>query len=279
MSSFDAGRFLELVEEERVTHSFLVPTQFVRILEHPELSGFDTSSLELLLSAAAPLRKDTKTEILKKLSTSKLAELYGVTEGISTVLRPEEQFTKLGSVGKPRLGGNIKIINSEGRELRRGEIGEIVGSNISMMTGYYRNPSATKEALWQDSGGETYIKTGDIGRLDEEGYLYILDRKKDLIISGGINIFPSDIEEVLMKHPEIREAAVIGIPHREWGECPIALVVKSEPAVSLAEEDVKLWANARLAAYQRLAAVNFIPSLPRNDLGKILKNELRKLYF
>ncbi|MBN1570912.1 MAG: acyl--CoA ligase [Acidobacteria bacterium] len=275
MRSFDAAGFLDLVQRERVTHAFLVPTQFIRIMEHPQFSGCDTSSVEILLSAAAPLRKETKSDILQKFPNSRLAELYGLTEGISTVLRPDEQLSRLGSVGKPRLGGDIKIIDAEGRELPRGEAGEIAGCNFSMMAEYYRNPQKTQEALWKDDGGRTYVRTGDIGKLDADGYLYILDRKKDLIISGGINIFPSDIEAILLKHPEIEEVAVIGIPHPEWGECPLALVVKKDARSPLSAESLREWANDRLAAYQRLAVVEFRLSLPKNDLGKILKNELR----
>lgn len=177
MRSFDPLQFLEIVQRQRCTHAFLVPTQFIRIMEHPGFGDFDTSSVEILLSAAAPLRRQTKTEILEKFPKSKLVELYGVTEGISTVLRPDEQFSKPGSVGKPRLGGQIKIIDSEGNELPRGETGEIAGFNISMMTGYYRNPEMTRETGWHDRTGHRYIRTGDIGRLDEDGYLYILDRK------------------------------------------------------------------------------------------------------
>jgi long-chain acyl-CoA synthetase len=276
MRSFDPVSFLELLQKERCTHAFLVPTQFIRIMEHPRFEEYDTSSMEMLLSAAAPLSTKTKSEILRRFPKSKLAELYGVTEGISTVLRPNEQFSKPGSVGKPRLGGSIKIIDDSGNELSRGEIGEIVGANSSMMTGYYRDPEKTGDALWHDNRGMVYFKTGDIGKLDAEGYLYILDRKKDLIISGGINIFPSDIESILLEHPVVAEAAVIGIPHREWGESPVAVVVKRNSDSALSENDLKEWTNSRLAAYQRLTAVKFRETLPRNDLGKILKNELRK---
>jgi long-chain acyl-CoA synthetase len=275
MQSFDVPGSLELIQREKVTHAFMVPTQFIRIMDHPEFQNYDTSSVEILLSAAAPLRKETKTEILEKFPNSKLAELYGITEGISTVLRPDEQALRPGSVGKPRLGGDIKIIDGD-RELPRGEIGEIAGANFSMMREYYGNPEMTRDVSWHDAGGRLFIKTGDIGRLDDDGYLYILDRKKDLIISGGINIFPSDIEDVLLKHPEVKEAAVIGILHREWGESPLALVVKKDAATPLSENDLRNWANDRLASYQRLSAVEFRESLPKNDLGKILKSELRK---
>lgn len=278
MRSFDAQDFLSLVQKHRVTHAFLVPTQFIRIMEHPQFSDHDISSVEFLLSAAAPLWKQTKYEILEKFPNSMLAELYGITEGISTVLRPDEQLSKPGSVGKPRLGGDIKIIDAEDKELPRGEAGEIVGTNFSMMAEYYHNPAGTREVLWKDKNGRAYIKTGDIGKLDAEGYLYILDRKKDMIISGGVNVFPSDIEDVLLKHPEIREAAVIGVPNKEWGECPLALIVKKNPDSLLSETDLKDWANDRLAAYQRLTAIEFRLSLPKNDLGKILKTELRKPY-
>lgn len=279
MPSFDPAGFLELVENEKCTHAFLVPTQFIRIMELPEFDRYDTASVEILLSAAAPLHKKTKTEILQKFPASKLVELYGITEGISTVLRPDEQFSKPGSVGKPRLGGDIKIIGEEGEELPNGQIGEIAGCNFSMMTGYYRNPEMTRDVTWRDEKGRLYIKTGDLGKLDTDGYLYILDRKKDMIISGGINIFPSDIEDELLKHPEIAEAAVIGVPHREWGECPLALVVKRNPDSVLLEEHIKDWVNGRLAKFQRVAAVEFRLSLPRNDMEKILKSELRRPYW
>jgi long-chain acyl-CoA synthetase len=278
MRSFDPISFLELVQKEKCTHAFLVPTQFIRIMEHPQFGSYDTSSIEILLSAAAPLARETKLEILKKFPRSKLAELYGLTEGISTVLRPNEQLMKTGSVGKPRLGGDIKIIDEEGSELPRGKTGEIVGTNASMMTGYFGAPERTREALWRDNRGRLFIRTGDIGRLDAEGYLYIIDRKKDLIISGGINIFPSDIEAVLLRHEEVAEAAVIGMPHREWGEVPVAFAVKKNLESNTSEEELKEWANERLAAYQRLAAVTFRSFLPRNDLGKVLKPELKKLF-
>jgi long-chain acyl-CoA synthetase len=279
MRAFDPVSFLTLVRQTRCTHAFLVPTQFIRVMAHPQFAASDTSSMEVLLSAAAPLRKETKKEILKRFPKSKLVELYGLTEGISTILRPSEQMSKPDSVGKPRLGGDIKILDETGRELPRGEIGEIAGFNFSMMAEYYRNPEGTAEALWFDQKGRPYIKTGDIGKLDSDGYLYILDRKKDMIISGGINIFSGDLESVLLTHPEIAEAAVIGVPHTEWGESPLALIVKKKPDSTLSEEALRNWANNRLAQYQQLVGVEFRSSLPKNDLGKVLKSELRKPYW
>ena len=275
MPSFNPGDLLHLIQEEKCTHVFMVPTQFIRTMSYPKFDRYDTSSLEILLSAAAPLRKETKSQILKKFPTSRLVELYGLTEGISTVLRPDEQFSKSGSVGKPRLGGDIKIIDANGTELPRGEIGEIAGFNFSMMREYFQNAEATNEAIWRDEHGRIYLKTGDIGKLDADGYLYLLDRKKDLIISGGMNIYPSDIEDIILQHPEVADAAVVGQPHPEWGESPVALVVKKNPDSALTGDALKDWTNSRVAAYQRLSHLEFRLSLPKNDLGKILKKGLR----
>ncbi len=276
MPSFDPAELLRLIRKEKCTHIFMVPTQFIRTMQSPEFERAETSSVEILLSAAAPLRKETKNRILAAFPKSKLVELYGLTEGISTVLRPDEQFSKTGSVGKPRLGGDIKIIDEDGKELPKGKTGEIVGLNFSMMKEYYKDREATHGAAWQDEEGNTYLKTGDIGKLDTEGYLYILDRKKDLIISGGFNIYPSDIETVLLQHSEVAEAAVVGIPHEEWGETPLALVVKKSPQSALSRETLTEWTNDRLADYQKITDLQFRPSLPKNDLGKILKRELRE---
>jgi acyl-CoA synthetase (AMP-forming)/AMP-acid ligase II len=277
MPKFDPKNFLELVQREKGTHTFMVPTQFIRIMAHPEFSNYDTSSMEIMLCAAAPLMRSTKLEILQKFPNTKLVELYGVSEAIGTILRPDEQLSKIGSVGKSRMGGDIKIIDDMGRELPRGQIGEIVGGNVAIMKEYFQKPDLTKEAMWLDQEGREYVKTGDIGRFDEDGYLYILDRKKDMIISGGINIFPSDIEETIMRHPDVADAAVIGILHKEWGETPLALVVKKKGA-AVVENELKEWVNEQLAKYQRVSAVQFLDSIPRTDQGKALKRELRERY-
>jgi acyl-CoA synthetase (AMP-forming)/AMP-acid ligase II len=278
MPKFDAGLFLNLVQQEKCTHTFMVPTQFIRIMAHPDFDQFDTSSMEIMLCSAAPLRKSTKMEILEKFPATKLVELYGVTEGIATILRPNEQFKKPGSVGKPRIGGDIKIIDEKEHELSAGEIGEIVGYNAALMKGYHNRPGKTEEVIWSDSGGRQYVKTGDMGKLDEEGYLYIVDRKKDMIISGGFNIYPSDIEDVIMKHPDVAECAVIGIFHEEWGETPMACVIRNKGA-TITEDVLKDWVNAQVAKYQRIARVEFKKNFPRNALEKILKRELRRPYW
>lgn len=279
MPKFDPSEFLELVQKEKCTHTFMVPTQFIRIMNLPDFVKYDTSSMEVMLSSAAPLLKSTKLEILSKFPKTKLVELYGVTEGISTILRPNEQFAKLGSVGKPRISGDIKIIDDGGHVLNRGEVGEIIGYNISVMKSYYNKPQETAAAIWEDSKGNQYLRTGDVGRLDQEGYLYILDRKKDMIISGGINIFSRDLEEVIMQHPAVAETTVFGIPHETWGETPLAIVVKKDAMSAVTEEEIRKWANNRLAKYQRITAIEFRDALPKNALGKTLKRELREHYW
>ncbi len=277
MPRFDPKEFLALVERERCTHTFMVPTQYIAILSAPEFDGFDLSSLKTLLSTGAPLRDDTKTQMLRKFGGG-VYELYGLTEGIATTLKPEEMEGKLSSVGTTVFGGDIRIIDEAGGELPRGEAGEIVGYSSALMRGYYKKPEETSAAVWKDEAGRSYLRTGDIGKLDEDGFLYILDRKKDMIISGGVNVFPKDIEEIVARHPEVADVAVIGIPHDKWGETPLALVIK-RPGSSLGAEDLKRWANERLAKHQRISGVEFRDELPRNALGKVLKKELREPYW
>jgi long-chain acyl-CoA synthetase len=206
-------------------------------------------------------------------------ELYGITEGIGTTLKPEEIVTKTGSVGTPISGTDIRIIDNDGKELPPGESGEIVGYGPGMMTGYHNRPEATEEALWRDEKGRTYLRTGDIGMFDEDGFLYILDRKKDMIVSGGVNVFASDIEEVFVQHPDVYEVAVIAVPHQKWIETPLALV-RLRPGASVTGDKLKEWVNGRVAKHQRVIGVEFRGKpFPRNALGKLLKRELREPYW
>jgi len=277
MEHFDPRGFLELVQKERGTHTFFVPTQFIVVMGLPDFEKFDVSSLKIMVSAGAPLRRDTKEQILKKF-TRNLLELYGLTEGIGSTLEPEEMEGKIGSVGTPIAGTDIRIIDDQGRELSWGGIGEIVGYSPGLLRGYYRQPEKTAEAIWKDEAGRTYLKTGDVGKFDEDGFLYILDRKKDMILSGGINIFATDIEEVVARHPAVLDVAVIGVPHEKWGETPLALVVR-KPGAAAGEDAIKDWANPQLAKFQRLSRVEFRDSLPRSPIGKVLKRVLREPYW
>ena len=277
MSQFDPQKFLDLVERERCTHTFMVPTQYIVTMDVPEFDRFDLSSLKVLLSAGAPLRADTKAQMLRRFGGG-VYELYGLTEGIATTLKPEEMEGKLSSVGTTVFGGDIRIIDDAGKEVPRGEAGEIVGYSSALMRGYYMKPEETADAIWKDEAGRTYLRTGDIGKLDEDGFLYILDRKKDMIVSGGVNVFPKDIEEIAARHAEVADVAVIGVPHEKWGETALALVIK-RPDSSLTAEALMAWANERLGKHQRIYGVEFRDELPRNALGKVLKKELREPYW
>jgi acyl-CoA synthetase (AMP-forming)/AMP-acid ligase II len=255
----------------------MVPTQYKATLAVPDFDGYDLSSLEVLICAGSPLLKETKEQILLRFRCD-LTELYGLAEGFATILPSSMVRDKIDSVGVPCLGWDIRIIDNAGQEVPRGEIGEIVGYSTFLMRGYHKQPERTAESMWADERGRMYLRSGDIGRLDEDGYLYVLDRKKDMIISGGQNVYPIDIEVVIATHPDVGDAAVIGIPDEKWGETPLALVVLRENA-TVAAAELRDWINARLASYQRVAAVEFRDSLPRNQLGKLLKRELREPYW
>jgi acyl-CoA synthetase (AMP-forming)/AMP-acid ligase II len=220
MPAFDPRDFLELVQKEKCTHTFMVPTQFTVLLEQPDFDSYDLSSMRLWNSAGSPLRAQTKAEVIKRFS-GELVELWGLTEGAATTLKPEDMESKMESVGLPLVGWDVRIIDAEGREVPRGETGEIVAFSSWLMPEYYKLPEKTAEAIWSDAAGLTYLKTGDMGKLDEDGFLYILDRKKDMIISGGINIFASDIEDVLTRHPAVQDAIerILGAEH---GSLPLA---------------------------------------------------------
>ena len=279
MPHFDPRLFLELVQKEKATHTFMVPTQFIMIMATPGFEQYDVSSMEIMLAAAAPLRLETKKEITQKFKGVKLAELYGCTEGIGTIWNPEEMVgDKSASVGRPGAGTDIVILDDNNNILPRGQAGEIVGYGSSMMRGYYKRPDKTQEAMWIAPDGRTFLRTGDMGKLDEDGFLYILDRKKDMIVSGGVNVYASDIEEVIFRHPAVQDCTVVAIPDDKWGEQPLGLVVK-KPGEKATEEEIKNWVNEKLAKYQRLARIEIRDTLPRNILGKVLKRELREPYW
>ncbi len=277
MPQFNPRAFLDLVQTERCTHTFMVPTQFIVTMGLGDFQQYDIRSLQVMVSAGAPLREETKHQILQRFGPG-LFELYGLTEGVATTLRPEEMAGKSGSVGRPFLGSDVRIIDDAGHELPRGEIGEIIGYSSGLMRCYYKKPTETAEAIFIDEAGRGHLKTGDVGRLDRDGYLYIVDRKKDVIISGGANVFASDIEAVLQQHPDVADAAVIGVPHDKWGETPLALVIP-KPGATPKDAELAEWANARLGKHQRVSGVEFRPSFPRNALGKVLKRELRQPYW
>lgn len=278
MARFDARRFLELAEHYRASHAMLVPVQYQRILADPEFDRFDLSAFQLKLSTSAPLRAQVIADAMARWPGN-LREVYGLTEGgISTSLDCAAHPDKWDTVGRPTEGSEVRIVDEQGRELPAGEIGEIVGRAGAMMRGYYNREEQTREMLWTSPEGLVFYRSGDMGRLDEDGFLTILDRRKDMIISGGFNIYAVDLEKVLLAHPGVADVAVIGVPSEHWGETPLALVVK-RPGAPVSEAELLDWANLRLGKAQRLSAIEFRDQLPRSTIGKVLKRELRAPYW
>lgn len=272
---FDPGDFIEKTAGYRATHTALVPVQLRRIVDHPDFSADKVRSMSAMMSCGSPLHAELKQRIFDTFPAG-VIELFGLTEGVATTLDPEDAEGRMASVGKPLLGTDIRIIGDDDRPVPAREAGEIVGTGRIVMPFYFNRPDETEMAVWRDEEGRAWLRTGDVGRLDEDGFLYIVDRKKDLILSGGQNIYPSDIEAVLLERHDVTAAAVIAAPHEEWGETPFAVVEAREGA---SEEELAEWANERLGRRQRITGLTIIEALPRNPNGKILKRELRANLF
>lgn len=273
---FDARAFIDTVSFEGITHTSMVPIQFQRVLETLDPERDDVSSMQAMMSCGSPLREQLKRDIFEAFPCG-IIELYGLTEGIITTLDPEDAEGRWSSVGKPLLGTDIRIVDDQDGEVATGQSGEIVSRGRITMPGYWQREDANREASLVDAAGVQWIRTGDIGKLDEDGFLYIVDRKKDMILSGGQNIYPQDIEAVLVGNAQVNDVAVIGAASKRWGETPVALVVPNTgEAVDGAV--IRDWANQRLGKQQRLADVLLVEDLPRNPNGKILKRELRARY-
>jgi acyl-CoA synthetase (AMP-forming)/AMP-acid ligase II len=274
MKKFDARGFLELSARHRATHAMLVPVQYRRIMAVPDFDSFDLKSFVMKFSTSAPFGAALKTDVLKRWPGG-LTEYYGMTEGGGTcVLLAHEHPTKLHTVGQPAPDHEIRLIDEDGNFVAQGEIGEVVGHSPVIMQGYLNQPGKTAETFWHDASGKRYVRTGDVGRFDEDGFLQLMDRKKDMIISGGFNIYPSDLEAVLTKHDDVLEAAVVAMPSEEWGETPVAFVVMKAGA-SVDAPGLKAWTNERVGKFQRLNDVVLVDVLPRSAIGKVLKRELR----
>ncbi|MEI6026589.1 MAG: class I adenylate-forming enzyme family protein [Betaproteobacteria bacterium] len=283
MAKFDTLGYLRLAQVERATHTMLVPVQYQRLMACEEFDRFDLSSFQVKFCTSAPFRAELKADVLARWPGA-LVEFYGMSEGGGTCILDAHIFpNKLHTVGKPGAGHDIRLIDEDGREVPRMPdgasqgIGEIVGRSPSMMDGYHGRPEKTSEAEWYDAEGRRYIRTGDVGRFDEDGFLILVDRRKDMIISGGFNIYPSDLEAVMLQHPSVMEAAVVGAPSTEWGETPVAFVV-ARPGHEIEVEALRDWCNAQVGKTQRLSAIRLVPELPRSAIGKVLKRELRELW-
>ncbi len=277
MSRFDAAAYLALAARERVTHTMLVPVQYQRLMARPDFGQHDLRSFRMKFCTSAPFSAALKAEVLARWPGG-LVEFYGMTEGGGTcILEAHLHPDKLHTVGQPAQGHDIRLIDEQGREVSAGEAGEVVGRSPGMMKGYHGRPEKTREAEWYAPDGQRYIRTGDIGRFDAQGFLMLFDRRKDMIISGGFNIYPSDLEAVLREHPTVQDAAVVGVPSEQWGETPVAYVVLRE-GQGVAADELRDWMNQRVGKTQRLADLCYLDELPRSAIGKVLKRELRERY-
>jgi acyl-CoA synthetase (AMP-forming)/AMP-acid ligase II len=271
---FDVAGCLELIQREKITHTVMVPLQFQKVLEYEHYDDYDLSSLDAYMCCGSPLAVGIKQEIVARMP-GHFIELYGLTEGLVTILGPEDMLEKIESVGRACPGQYLAVIDDDSNELPVGEAGEIVGSCRFMMAGYHDNAAADEEATWIHSSGARWLRTGDVGRFDEDGFLYLVDRKKDMILSGGQNIYPADIEAAIVEHGAVHEVAVVGVASRKWGETPLAVVVLTE-AGSIGSDELTAWSNSHLGKQQRIVDTIFVDELPRNPNGKVLKRELRK---
>jgi acyl-CoA synthetase (AMP-forming)/AMP-acid ligase II len=275
MPKFDPQTFLELAQRYRVTHAMLVPVQYRRLLERPDFDAYDLSAFQMKTATSAPFPAELKAEVLRRWPGG-LTEYYGMTEGGGTcALEAHLHPDKLHTVGRPMPGHDMRLIDEHGVEVAPGGTGEVVGRSTAMMSGYRNQPELTRKAEWFSPEGLRYIRTGDVGRFDADGFLILMDRKKDMIISGGFNIYPSDLEAETVRHPAVAEAAVVGAPSERWGETPVAFVTLA-PGQAAEPEAIRDWVNARLGRTQRLAEVRILAELPRSGIGKVLKRELRE---
>ncbi|MDX1615023.1 MAG: class I adenylate-forming enzyme family protein [Candidatus Promineifilaceae bacterium] len=272
-AGFDPVAFIEAIAREKVTHVMMVPSQIIAMLHAPNFSAANLNSLEMICSVGAPLHLEHKEALSAELP-GRFHELYGLTEGFVTILDKNDYPAKPGSVGVPPPFFEMRIERPDGSQADQGEVGEIVGRGPILMPGYYKRPDLTDQAVV-----DGWLHSGDLGYVDEDGFLFLVDRQKDLIISGGVNVYPRDIEEVAVQHPAVREAAVFGIPSHKWGETPVAAVILRQPG-AVSAEALKSWINERVGArYQRVHQVIVRDAFPRSVAGKTLKRVMRQPFW
>ncbi len=272
MRAFDARAMIDLMAAEQVTHAMVVPSQIIALMAHDDFDEEHLPSLEMVCSVGAPLHLEHKEEFARRLP-GRFYELYGLTEGFVTVLDRDDFAAKPGSVGVPPPLYEMRIVDDDGNDLPAGDVGEIVGRGPITMPGYYKRPDLTAEAI-----RDGWLHSGDLGYVDDDGFLYLVDRKKDLIISGGVNVYPRDIEEVIVQHPDVLDVAVFGVEDDKWGESPVAAVRLRDgaPADGSAIRD---WTNERVSArYQRVREVVIRPDFPLSIAGKTLRRVIRDEY-
>jgi acyl-CoA synthetase (AMP-forming)/AMP-acid ligase II len=288
MSQFEVKEWLEMVQRERVTRAMLVPTMLKWIIDDPDFPKYDLKSLKVITYGAAPMPFEVINKAIKELPWVRFINAFGQTETASTIttLGPEdhviegteqEREKKLkrltSSIGRPLPDVEVKVLDEEGNPMPTCEVGEIVAKGPRIMTGYWHDEQKTSQVLTEDG----WLRTGDRGWMDDDGYIYLVGRGDDMIIRGGENISPDEVEDVLYSHPKVEDAAVIGVPDEEWGQEPCAIVVLKRGEVATSEEIME-YCRSRLSGFKRPRSVLFVQSLPRNPMGKVLRRELRKHY-
>jgi acyl-CoA synthetase (AMP-forming)/AMP-acid ligase II len=276
MGKFDCGRWLDLAQTHRVNTTMLVPVQYQRLMDFDGFDAFDLSSLALKYCTSAPFSAELKREVLDRMPGG-LVEIYSMTEGgVVCLLACHEFPDKLHTVGRPAPGSELKVLDDEDQPVPAGEAGNLIGLSQTMMAGYKNQADKTREGYWIDPDtGIPWQRMGDIGRVDADGFVELVGRAKDMIISGGFNIYPVDLEDALCTHDSVAEAAVIGMPSQRWGETPVGFVRLKDGFVST--QDVLETVNAKLGKTQRIAALFDIDEMPRSHIGKLLKTELRRM--
>jgi long-chain acyl-CoA synthetase len=275
IEDFDAEQALRLIAEERITVVSLVPTMYALMLALPDAvkARYDMQSLRVVISSSAPLMAQTKERMLQFFPGASIHEFYGSTEaGFVTNLKPRDQMRKLQSVGQPFLGTEVMLLNTEGEEVAQGEVGELWSRGVTQSyDGYLGEPELSAKAY--RPGG--WFSAGDLARQDEEGYLYIVDRKKDLIISGGENVYPTEVENVLVRHEAIEEVAVVGMPDPTWGD-RVCAVIRFKPGMALTLEELRQWSKSRMADYKCPRQLVVCDALPKSPTGKLLRRAVRE---
>ena len=278
----ELDKILELLQEEKCTHIVAVPTIYNWLMEHPDLDKFDLSSLKKMSYGGSPIAPVLLKKMIQKFGNV-FWQAYGLTEAspVLTVLRPEdhvvegppEKVRRLKSVGREHYSPTVRVVREDGSEVAPGEVGEIVGRGKNIMLGYWKMPDKTAETV-----KDGWLHTGDMGTVDEDGYIYLVDRKHDMIITGGENVYPREVEDALLEQPAIMEVAVVGVPDERWGEAVKAVVVLKEGMKATGEEIIK-FAKSRLAGYKCPKSVDFRDSLPKTAVGKIARSQIRKEYW